>query len=144
MPKPKRPHVTPSITIGGSAEKREWKEISVAEVHPGDTVPDVGVVESIGRSTRDGVVTGHTLINTAGESFKFKPGYRVLAFRLVGGDWLSVPWQDLRPLDRTQEYGVVHEMSEVAHGMYYKFDHGSVYIANSDTSKVFAFVRSDG
>lgn len=43
------PFQRPSITISGGADtpKRAWRHILACEVRPGDTLPGVGIVESV-------------------------------------------------------------------------------------------------
>ena len=140
-----RPHARHSIDLDGPKEKRQWCELSIADVHPGDTVPDVGLIDSIGRSTRDGVTTGYTLVNIDGTAFTYPNGTKLQVFSLIGGTWKSISWFDLRLGMRTQVYGIVREVQKTGKGdLMFRFDQSQEFIPSTLASKVFAFVRDDG
>lgn len=86
MPKP---FARPSISVGGSgpkAVKRDWKQTPVHKVAVGDTVADVGEVDTIeeisessGVAVRDHVWT-IVLTNVFGARFRFRGETSVMAF----------------------------------------------------------------
>lgn len=44
MPAPKNQFSRPSISISAPEEKREWKQVNVKTIEPGDLIPGYGLV----------------------------------------------------------------------------------------------------
>lgn len=81
MPAPKKQFSRPAIDLTRS-EKRSWEWIAASEVRAGDTVAEVGLIESTGFKTVSRVVLFY---NVNGDLFEFAPTKMLYTFVRVDG-----------------------------------------------------------
>jgi hypothetical protein len=73
-----KPFQRPSISIGSREERRVWQEAYPEDIHPGDTIPGLGVVER--RDTFDDGISSGFIFRRVGGSMFIVSSARQLAF----------------------------------------------------------------